>query len=129
MPDYGPGVIGDEEYDEKVAKGGGGGGPKYGPGVLDAHPAGAAVEETEPETAEEIINDAAGEDDYANLAEFREALEANPDKVAEFLAVEVNRDDGPRKGALQSLRKAEKAGEDRPDVLAMIDDALDALEG
>jgi hypothetical protein len=115
---YGPAVIGEaahHEQQEIVRMGK----DKYGPAILDHPGAGTAVAEPPDD-----LEDAAGADQYLNLAEFQAILGGDPDQVAPLLELELGREGGPRKGALQSLRKVEAAGHKRPDVLALIDDHL-----
>jgi len=105
---YGPGVIGEEEFEKKMAE-------------REAELAGAA-----PAEPEETPGGAAP----ANLSDFEAALAGEQENVAPLLEAELSREDGPRKGALRMLREAEsEAGEPRPDVLEMIDDALEAGSG
>lgn len=131
MPKYGPGVVDPDIYEEQVEAEERG--EKYGPAVLDAHPHGenpnaaAETEEIDADEAEEILDDAAGEDGYATIAEFTEALDGDPEKVAAFLEIELTREGGYRKGALRALRdvEASEEGLNRSDVLEIIDDALE----
>lgn len=145
MPKYGPGVVDPEIY-EKEKKAETGGRAKYGPAVLDSHPAGeseapvktvetvkvTAADEDDVEDAEEELEKAAGDDGHVNIAEFTKALGDDVEKIPAFLETELNREEGPRKGALKVLRKLEESQEEgdvRPDILEIIDDALEDFEG
>lgn len=92
--------------------------------VFGSRVVGAGVPAAPPPTPADT-----NKDGLVSVAEMRDALQADPSRLDEFIAAEAARTP-PRKGAVRLLRDAEAAkpeGEQRAQVLADLDQLLATL--
>lgn len=84
------------------------------------------AEGTEPVGADALISEAAGDDGYINLGELSKLVDEHPETRDRLLAAELQRADGPRKGALRKFLELEvqREGGPRGPVLARLESLL-----
>lgn len=119
---FGPAVIGQEQYDaeQKVLEKGS---HVFGPLVTGEGTFGPAVEPPKQAALPEGVKAAAP----ASIADVEELLEKNPATFDLLFAAELDRPDGPRKGALRAFKRAEEEQGPgaRADIIAKIDAILE----
>ena len=123
-PKFGPGIIGQEEYDRQLAEIEGNPG-KYGPAVMNRVHGPAITGEAAPEPPVKAPTAGPPESTQLSVTKIKKVLAEDPGMATQVLDAELERAEGPRKSAIREVAKIGRLSDDA----ALVDRAEVILEG